>query len=63
MRTRTRSNSLAGGSFLPPASSDAGPDRFPAGTEADQDAGDLLPGVDEDALEHDELDTDRITSV
>ncbi len=28
----------------------------------DQDTGDLASGVDEDALDHDELDTDQIAS-
>ena len=28
----------------------------------DQDAGDLPSGVDEDELEHEELDTDKVTS-
>lgn len=30
--------------------------------DIDQDSGDLLTGVDEEALDSDELDTDRVTS-
>lgn len=59
MRTKS-SDRLAGGGQLPPASSvpPAGPD-----TEEDQDSGDVAPGVDEDALDDDDLDTDRVTSL
>ena len=28
--------------------------------EEDQDTGDLIPGVDEDALDRDDLDTDQV---
>ena len=31
--------------------------------DTDQDTDDLLPGVDEDALDEDDLDTDRVTNL
>ncbi len=48
-------SALSAGS-LPPANP------FPSPNPDDQDAGGVAPGVDEDALNADDLDTDRITS-
>jgi hypothetical protein len=57
-----KSRSAADGAGAPSAllaSSD--PARFPAEPE-DQDTGDVPTGVDEDALNEDDLDTDQVTS-
>ena len=57
-----RSNGFAGEGFPSPAllafSSSPAPDPLPE----DQDTGDLPTGVDEDALDADEIDTDRVTA-
>lgn len=38
------------------------PNPSPAPTVEDQDTGDVIPGIDEDALNADDLDTDQLTS-
>ena len=68
-RTRTTPSSVADGAPAPSALLDALPETSPlpgltglTREEQDQDAGDLPTGVDEDALNEDDLDTDQITS-
>ncbi len=74
MKTKTRSNFWADEAAVSSASgvsvrrgaisarSDSSDANEPDRSDEDQDSGDVPAGVDEDALEHDELDTDRVTS-
>ena len=61
-----RSSSPAGGVATPSAllraASNGSPEHFPAALPEDQDSGDVAPGIDEDALNEDDLDTDQITT-
>ena len=61
MRTRTTPNPLAGGAAAPSARLAPAHEIAPGqATLEDQDTGDLDQGVDEDALNDDDLDTDQI---
>ena len=57
-----RSNALADGEQLPSAPllaiAESGRDL----DDEDQDDGDVAPGIDEEVLEEDDLDTDRVSS-
>lgn len=59
---RTTSNSPADEALASSALLASSPVLFPDPAPEDQDTGDVPSGVDEDALNEDDLDTDRITS-
>ena len=62
---KLKSSSLADGASAPSALLEPGPPPLvdPDPRSEDQDTGDVSSGVNEDDLDHDEMDTDRVTSL